>query len=191
MTKEELRRMVKERIAGMPLEERWRLTQQVLQRARAHLLTVPAELAAFYMPMEDEIDLVPLIRWWQARGLPVALPRTMTQEKRLEFRRVLQLERDLQLGPFNLWEPKPSCPLVHPEELDLIIVPGRAFDECGNRLGRGLGYYDRFLKLLPPRTLKLALAFEIQVVQRIPVKPNDVPVDVIITERRTIFRPKG
>jgi len=174
----------------MPFEERVRATQLILQRARSFLLTTDAQLAAFYMPISDEVDIVPLIRWWQQRGLPVALPRTLTQEKRLEFRGVSRLETDLQPGAFGILEPKASCPLVSPEEIDLIVVPGLAFDECCNRLGRGLGYYDRALKNLPQRTLKIALAFERQIVQRIPVKPNDVPMDAVITEKRTIFRPK-
>lgn len=190
MTKEQIRQIVKEQMDAMPPEERARITQLVLKRARDFLLATNARLAAFYMPIYDEIDITPLIRWWQQRGLPVALPRTLTQEKRLEFRRVNSLEMDLQLGAFGIWEPKPSCPLVNPCEIDLIVVPGRAFDECCNRLGRGLGYYDRFLKNLPPRTLKVALAFEFQIVKRIPIKPNDVPIDVVITERRTLFRPK-
>ncbi|MCS7185823.1 MAG: 5-formyltetrahydrofolate cyclo-ligase [Armatimonadetes bacterium] len=190
MSKQQIRQLVKERLALMPIDERIRATQLILQRARSFLLTKEAQLAAFYMPISDEIDIVPLIRWWQQRGLPVALPRTLTQEKRLEFRRVSRLETDFQVGAFGILEPKPSCPLVTPDEIDIIVVPGRAFDECCNRLGRGLGYYDRFLKGLPQKTLKVALAFECQIVRRIPTKPNDVPMDVVITEKRTIFCPK-
>lgn len=190
MNKQQIRQLAKERIANMSLDERIRATQLILQRARAFLLTTDAQLAAFYMPISDEIDIVPLIRWWQQRGLPVALPRTLTQEKRLEFRRVIRLEIDLQVGAFGILEPKPSCPLVTPDEIDIIVVPGLAFDECCNRLGRGLGYYDRFLKNLPQRTLKVALAFECQIMPRIPIKPNDVPMDTVITEKRAIFCPK-
>jgi 5-formyltetrahydrofolate cyclo-ligase len=190
MNKQQLRQLIKEKLAAMSLEERIRATQIILQRARSFLLTTNAQLAAFYMPISDEVDIVPLIRWWQQRGLMIALPRTLTQEKRLEFRRVSRLETDLQIGAFGILEPKPSCPLVTPDEIDIIVVPGRAFDECCNRLGRGLGYYDRFLKNLPQRTLKIALAFESQIVQRIPIKPNDVRMDVVITEKRTIFCPK-
>ncbi len=189
MTKDELRQAVKTKLAALSPEERLWATPLILQQARSSLLTRDIALAAFYMPMPDELDVIPLMRWWQERGLPVALPRTLTQEKRLEFRLIARLDTDLQVGAFDIMEPKPSCPLVMPDEIGVIIVPGRAFDEWGNRLGRGLGYYDRFLKTLPITTLKLALAFDCQIVPRIPVKPNDVPMDVIITERRTIFRP--
>lgn len=189
MTKDELRQAVKAKLAALSPEERLWATQLILQQAWSSLLIRDTALAAFYMPLPDELDIVPLMHWWQRRGLPFALPRTLTQEKRLEFRCVAHLESDLQVGVFGILEPKPSCPLVMPEEISVIVVPGRAFDECGNRLGRGLGYYDRFLKTLPIKTLKLALAFDCQIVPRIPVKPNDVPMDVVITERRTIFRP--
>lgn len=190
MTKDELRQLVRGRWKALLPSEIARRTQLALQRARAFLLTVEPCLAAFYMPMPDEPDIVPLIRWWQERGLPVALPRTLVGEKRLEFRRITRLDADLQIGAFGIREPKPSCPLVAPEEIRLIVVPGRAFDECGNRLGRGLGYYDRFLKRLPQDALKVALALEAQIVPRIPTQPNDVPVDVVITERRILFRPR-
>lgn len=190
MTKEQIRQLVKERLNALAADEKFRLTQIILQRARSFFLTLNAQLAAFYMPIADELDIVPLIRWWQQRGLPVALPRTIVQEKRLEFRLVAQLDLDLKIGSYGILEPKPYCPLVSPDEIDIIVVPGRAFDECCNRLGRGLGYYDRFLKYLPQRTLKVALAFEWQIVKRIPTKPNDVAMDVIVTEKRTIFCPK-
>jgi 5-formyltetrahydrofolate cyclo-ligase len=80
---------------------------------------------------------VPLIRWWQQRGLHLALPRTLTQEKRLEFRRVSRLETDLQLGAFGIWEPKPSCPLVNPDEIDLIIVPEEPLMSAATAWGVG------------------------------------------------------
>ncbi len=190
MTKEQIRQVVKEQLNAMTPDEKFRLTQIILQRARSFLLTLNAQLAAFYMPISDEIDIVPLIRWWQQRGLPFALPCAIMKEKRLELRRVTRLETDLQIGSYGIMEPKPSCPLIAPDEVDIIVIPGRAFDECCNRLGRGLGYYDRFLKNLPQKSLKIALAFECQIVKRIPTKPNDVPMDVIITEKRNLFCPK-
>lgn len=188
MIKAELRQSVKGKIDAIPPDERMRATQLILQLTRSFLRTVDAVVAAFYMPLPDEVDIVPLIRWWQERGLLVALPRTIPKERKLEFRLVASLNEDLQVGAFGIMEPKQSCPLVMPEEIGIIVVPGRVFDECGNRIGRGLGYYDRFLKTLPSKVLKLALAFECQLVPRIPVKPDDVPMDVIITERRTIIR---
>ena len=71
-----------------------------------------------------------------------------------------------------------------PNKIDLIIVPGIGFDKRGNRLGHGKGYYDKLLRKL--KTIKIGLAFELQIVDQIPTDENDVPVDLIITEERII-----
>lgn len=71
-------------------------------------------------------------------------------------------------------------------QIDLVIVPGLAFDRKGNRLGRGKGYYDRFLRRVSSKTLKIALAFECQIFEAIPHGPDDVPMDLIVTEDRVI-----
>ena len=79
----------------------------------------------------------------------------------------------------------PSIKLYHPEdepdEVDLVIVPLVAFDENGNRIGHGGGYYDRFLKKYP-RAKKIGLAYELQKIDEVPAEPHDVPLDAVITE---------
>ena len=67
-----------------------------------------------------------------------------------------------------------------------MLVPGVAFDLGGRRLGYGGGYYDRLLPLLPPRAARVAGAFEIQLVERVPAAPHDVAVDAIVTESRIV-----
>jgi 5-formyltetrahydrofolate cyclo-ligase len=98
---------------------------------------------------------------------------------------------DLELGRFGILEPKQNIrnnPQYHviPEQLDVVIVPGLAFDRSGNRLGRGRGYYDRFLSQFTSKTLLIGLAFECQIVEQIPVDTWDFPVSVVITENRII-----
>ncbi|GAI78436.1 unnamed protein product, partial [marine sediment metagenome] len=70
--------------------------------------------------------------------------------------------------------------------IDLIIVPGVAFDSDGNRIGRGFGYYDNFLRKVRPSTKIIALAFEMQIVKKVLTDKNDIPVHKIITEKRII-----
>jgi 5-formyltetrahydrofolate cyclo-ligase len=67
-----------------------------------------------------------------------------------------------------------------------VLVPGVAFDDRGHRLGYGGGFYDRLLPLVPPTVARVAGAFEMQVVERVPTAPHDVGVDTIVTERRTL-----
>lgn len=99
--------------------------------------------------------------------------------------------QELEVGRFGIMEP--TLPIrqdirrcVGLEQLDVVLVPGLAFDTHGNRLGHGKGYYDRLLKQLPQKTTTIALAFECQLLPKIPVDHNDQPVNIIITEKQII-----
>lgn len=95
---------------------------------------------------------------------------------------------DLERSERGLWEPRDG-PAVPPEDLDLIVVPGVAFDRAGNRLGLGGGFYDRFLSSVDAPTM--ALAFSLQLVPQVPTTAQDVPIDWILTEQETIDCRKG
>ena len=105
---------------------------------------------------------------------------------------ILQLS---ELKNFNELEPK-TLDILEPRDnfirefglkkLDLVIVPGIVFDENGYRIGYGYGYYDRFLKKLDKNVKKIGLAFEFQLVGKIPEERHDVPVDIVVTEERVL-----
>jgi 5-formyltetrahydrofolate cyclo-ligase len=77
--------------------------------------------------------------------------------------------------------------LILPDSIDLIVLPALAFDPQGHRLGRGGGYYDRFLARLKPGTVAVGLAFDVQVIDSVPVDGRDAAVDVLVTDRRVTF----
>jgi 5-formyltetrahydrofolate cyclo-ligase len=90
--------------------------------------------------------------------------------------------KNLTIGPYDIRQPKEE--FSHPislADIDLVIVPGVAFDSKCNRLGRGKGYYDRFLKTLPKDTPSIGLAFDFQIVENLPHSSLDLPVKKIIT----------
>ena len=90
-------------------------------------------------------------------------------------------------GKKGILEPKKEYyRLFPPEDIDLIIIPGVVFDLSGNRIGRGFGYYDNFLGKVCSSAEIIALAFEMQIVKKIPNDKNDIPVHKIITEKRII-----
>lgn len=98
---------------------------------------------------------------------------------------------ELEAGRLGILEPKQSVRndvgrFVGQEQLDVIIVPGLAFDMLGNRLGRGKGYYDRFLSRCSSEVISIGLAFECQIVSSVPVNHRDYPVSMIVTEERVI-----
>jgi len=87
-------------------------------------------------------------------------------------------------GAFGIMEP--AGKKVPPDEIDFVVVPGLAFDLEGNRLGRGKGYYDRFLRKLKPDAFLCGVAFECQVLEEVPHADEDIPVNALVTEKRLL-----
>lgn len=152
------------------------------------LLALP-ELAAatavlVYGSMPEEIDTADLIeRLWQ-RGTRVALPR-------VRGRRDLQLhwherDRDLCTGAYGLKEPCPQAPEALPSQIDVVVVPGVAYDLSCRRLGLGAGYYDALLAGMSATTV--GVAFDEQVAREVPCGEHDVPVDILVTPTRVVRR---
>ena len=104
-------------------------------------------------------------------------------------RRLFRLT-DLASGPFGIWEPRPNpARLVPPASFDLVLVPGLAFDLDGGRLGRGAGFYDRFLASLSPKTRLIGVALDEQIVEKTPRDRFDLPVDALATPSQlVVFR---
>jgi 5-formyltetrahydrofolate cyclo-ligase len=98
---------------------------------------------------------------------------------------------ELVEGAYKILEPKTElrelpAKKVRPEELDLVMVPGTAFDPRGGRMGQGKGYYDRLLATARPDAPLVGMAFDCQVFDEIPVAPHDVFMDLVLTESRAI-----
>lgn len=115
-------------------------------------------------------------------GKLTALPRFVEATGTYEAARVVALESDLQPGRFGIREPAAHCAAVPLNQLDLVLAPGVGFDAGGHRLGRGKGHFDRILNAV--RGVKLGVAFEWQIVERLPVEPHDVKLDGIVTPTR-------
>ena len=129
-----------------------------------------------FWPLPDEVDIRPLIDRLVAEGRTVVLPK-VTGDKTMELRRYTS-QADLCEGAFHIMEPVGE-PFVDHEQIDVALVPGVAFDAAGHRLGRGRGYYDRFLaSLLSPRLI--GVCFPFQRVAVVPVEAHDVVLDQII-----------
>ena len=104
--------------------------------------------------------------------------------------RIFSLDELEPTGPMKLREPKLSVRqdgsrLISLEQIDVVLVPGLAFDRCGNRLGRGRGYYDRFLRRLPADVLTIGLAFDGMIHDQIPHDEHDHLVKMVVTESQT------
>ena len=109
------------------------------------------------------------------------------KNRRILASEIFSLENDLEVGNFGILQPKKECLRIsEPNEIELIILPGVAFDLNKNRIGYGAGYYDRFLQLVKPCCIKIGVCFEVQMVDSVPVEGHDIPLDIIVTEDRII-----
>ena len=148
-----------------------------------------AKTVMFYAAKDKEVETEEIIRESSKLGKRVAVPVSKVKERDL-IPSLLTDYGELVSGAYGILEPEEECYQPVPlEKLELIIVPGVAFDYWGNRLGFGGGFYDNFLGKVPVNIPRLGLAFELQMVEELPVEENDVPVDGIITEEE-IYRIK-
>jgi 5-formyltetrahydrofolate cyclo-ligase len=139
-----------------------------------------SETMLFYASFDGEVDTWPMMKRALNLGKKIALPKIIPAQKRIIPMLINDLQKDLDSGPYGIKQPLDSCRPVEIEELDLVVVPGIAFDRQNRRLGRGGGYYDRFLAELSPQTPKIGLAFDFQIVDRFPVDTHDVAVTRVI-----------
>ncbi len=180
-----LRQHLRERLRSIDESTRQqasaRIAQHILRSGmRQHAETAPHQVIALFGGLRNEPDLLPhLLPALNAQGACLALFQIDSGE--LHPRQIQSLD-DLQRGQMNVWEPKPHCPRLEIAALDIILVPGLAFTCGGARLGRGGGYYDRLLANPYCKARRIGIAFDLQIIDHIPVEAHDQRVHQIITE---------
>jgi 5-formyltetrahydrofolate cyclo-ligase len=144
-----------------------------------------ASTVMMYMPLPSEVDITPLaIRCFQM-GATICVPKVDWERRDMSAVEVARFDdKEMELDEHGIRVPRDGR-LVLPSMIDLIIIPGLAFDTQGNRLGRGRGYYDRFLAKVPKSVTKIGVCFDEQIVDEVPSGPGDVRVDVVISDRRS------
>jgi 5-formyltetrahydrofolate cyclo-ligase len=141
-----------------------------------------ARTVGCYVALPDEAQTLNILQAGLKTGKILAAPVVTRKSEPLQFYQ-LASPQDLQPGPMGILQP-PRDHLLLPENLDLLIVPGVGFDLLGQRLGYGGGYYDRYLSYFQQMTV--ALAYDLQVVDRLPATPHDRKVQILLTETRVL-----
>lgn len=140
-----------------------------------------------YWSCHNEVQTHDLVQRSLNEGKRVILPRCDTEHEEIYPYEVRDVLRDLEVGPFGILQPhQGGAELADLSQIDVCILPGIAFDRKGNRVGRGLGYYDRFLRRLDEKTAKIGLAYAFQIVSKIYPTDGDASVGKIVTERETL-----
>lgn len=140
-----------------------------------------AKTVAAYYPLGSEVSTLRILSTVLSLRKHLALPRVEDSDS-IMFAAVNDLDKDLETGKYKIKEPNNRCQKI--DEIDLVLVPGIAWDEHGHRLGYGKGYYDRYLASITAASV--GLAYDFQVLENIPHEKNDFRVNLIVTEKRVI-----
>ncbi len=151
-----------------------------------------ARTVATYVAKPDEVQTASIIRHSLAAGMRILVPKTDPAGKRLIFSELRDFDRELAPGQMGILEPRPEfMRRVDLADANLVLVPVVAWDERGYRLGYGAGYFDRALGGLGFDVLKIGLGLEAQRFDELPVEIFDVPLEIVITERRVVRTGQG
>ncbi|HEY3763280.1 MAG TPA: 5-formyltetrahydrofolate cyclo-ligase [Verrucomicrobiae bacterium] len=184
ITKATLRKQVSAALKQLSPEKRKANSEKIRTRLQEHVSFHQANAILFFAPLPEEVDVWPLLEETVNSGKIVALPCFDADAQVYKSRRVKNLHVEILSGQFGVREPSISCIEMPLEDLDMVLVPGVAFDLRGNRLGRGKGFYDRLLQNFHGK--KIGIAFEEQIVDVVPSESLDVRMNVVLTPTRTI-----
>lgn len=178
-----LRREGMARRRGLTAGQRQEKSAAIAERLIHAELFRQAESVFCYISMENEVHTEAVLEAALAAGKAVSIPYVLDKAKGLMCAAQLQDMADLVAGEYNIptLPPEKVVP-VEPAAIDLVIVPGSAFDRAGHRIGMGGGYYDRFLGQAV-RAVRAAVAYECQLFDNIAADEHDQPMDYIFTEK--------
>jgi 5-formyltetrahydrofolate cyclo-ligase len=176
-----LRDLLKTLRSSLPAALRAEFSQIIAERLFQMEEVMSAKVFFTYISCGAEVETRGIIRRLLAEGKSVTVPRIA--DKRMEARAFTSWD---ELSPGELGIPTPQSGHEYQGQIDVVITPGLGFTVKGHRIGFGRGYYDQWFSS-HPAGFKVALAYEAQIVEDVPLDPHDVPVDCIVTEKRVIW----
>ncbi len=163
-------------------EERLRKSQVIQEKLFFMPEFQSSKTILFYASFDGEVDTFEMMRKASSLGKQIALPTIIKGTNQFVPISVSNLEEDLEYGPYDIQQPcYDPAKAVKEKDLDMVIAPGVAFDKENKRLGRGKGFYDRFLDSLPKDVFSVGLAFDFQMFDCLPYQEHDVPVSCVIS----------
>lgn len=147
-----------------------------------------ARTVTAYMSYRNEVSTEAFIRTCLSQGKRVAIPKVRkVPDLALELYEVKDVDKDVIPGYKGIPEPNASVlEAVDPQDIDLAVIPGLAFNHDRHRIGYGAGFYDRFLATLRPDCLKIGIAYQMQLTSQIAAEKHDIAMDMVITENGII-----
>ena len=173
-----LRNEIAAQLKKLSDNDKSKAAQDASKKLREHFLYQRSQTVAVYLAFPNEVSLDAFIQsTWDSEKV-VAAPRV--EGNKLVPCKIENLAKDVVQGSWNVREPRAFCVPIPEKKIDLVLVPGLAFDRMGWRLGRGQGFYDRFLSALPDTVHTIGICFKCQLVASVPYGANDICVNEVI-----------
>jgi 5-formyltetrahydrofolate cyclo-ligase len=185
---QDARNQVREQIKRMDLGSRQSVSDRVVERFLSSKVSDvwQGSKVGLYLALEDELQIHSLQSFFRSSGASIYLPRIVdAQAAEMSFAKA---DGPFEAGPWGILQPSANTEVIHPSDLNWIFVPGLAFGEHGERVGRGKGFYDRYLQRAH-QAKRIALVFDFQVFSELEQGPLDQQMDEIWTERRWVVCP--
>tara|TARA_Y100000310_G_C20560516_1_gene752811 strand:- start:599 stop:1171 length:573 start_codon:yes stop_codon:yes gene_type:complete len=188
MEKEQLREQTLEKRNALDLDDIMEKSNAINEKLFTLKEVQDAECVLFYSSKDSEVRTMEMVEEALSRGKRVAMPVLRKKDADLMF---VEVESSAGLQKNEMGVPQPSennKVAITPEELDLIVAPNVAFAENGNRLGQGFGFFDKIFEKSTAK--RVGLAFDLQLVEDVPIEEHDQALDIIVTEAG-IYRKKA
>jgi len=189
ITKNDIRNEITEKLNALSEAEIISKSTIIENRLFEFANFIESKIVLLYVNRKNEMPTAQILKRSLNYNKILVLPTFNPDTYNMTPLKVDNLISDLKPGPKRILEPDGDrCKIVPIEYLDIVIIPGWAFDEKGGRLGSGKGYYDRLIPRLSVTTRKVALAYECQLIPQVPMESHDKHVDILITEERIIYK---
>jgi 5-formyltetrahydrofolate cyclo-ligase len=186
MSKVALRAEARARLRALSAADRARAGERIAE----HVWTLPrlsgARAILLYASLPEEVPTDSIAREALRRGIVVSYPRCLPETRLMTLHALETLEELREAGSYGIREPDAACPRLQLRDIDVVMVPGLAWDRRGGRLGRGAGYYDRLFADPDCRAFRCGLFFAAQEFEELPTDPWDVPLQAVATEKEVM-----
>ena len=181
LKKTAIRKKILRLLRNQKEEDRLRKSLVILERLFGLPEFQSSKTILFYASFDGEVDTFEMMKRAQKLGKKIALPVILRDKRSIIPTLIQHLEKDLDDGPYGIKQPRHNKgKALNLKELDLVVIPGVVFDKNNYRLGRGAGYYDRFLAGLSKDVPSVGLAFDFQVIDRLPRQRHDMAVSHVL-----------
>lgn len=183
--KAQVRKQMRQALGGIEAEAAAAKSRAACARLAGRQEFRDARVVMLYLHIAHELDVAALaLAGWQD-DKTILVPKVNYEQRHMIAVEIRSLDTDLAIDPYGVREPITGEPC--PEgEIDLVAVPALAFDRAGNRLGRGAGFYDRFLSQPDVRAMTCGIGFAEQVLDELPVQNHDVPLKMLVTDEEVL-----